>query len=81
VGWQLLMCDAVQSYKSPRAGLSSTPTCTRGIEVHVSRQRTCHGNMMPKKSSYKFDQTVPSLSIAQNPYLVLSCYLLHFIFV
>jgi hypothetical protein len=41
------MCDAVQSYKSPRAGLSSTPTCTRGIEVHVSRQRTRHGNMMP----------------------------------
>jgi len=75
------MRDAVQSYKSPGAGLSSTPTCTRGIEVHVSRQRTGHGNMMPKKSSYKFDQTVPSLSMVQNPYLVLSCYPFHFIFV
>jgi hypothetical protein len=75
------MRDAVQSYKSPGAGLSSTPTCTRGIEVHVSRQRTRYGNMMPQKSSYKFDQTVLSLSIVQNPYLVLSCYPLQFIFV
>jgi hypothetical protein len=74
----LLMHDAVQSYKWLGAGLPSTPTCSRGIEIHVPRQRTCHG-ILSLNLWNKFVSAVHSCQWHAFKCSALCCYLAVFL--